>query len=76
MVLEVNATGEDALRGWLVAAFAAEMDKSGASSSENEILLEAQEKMKKVFPSFLCQVKSRGWHTDQFLDGNRIRFSY
>ncbi|KAJ3706429.1 hypothetical protein LUZ61_010134 [Rhynchospora tenuis] len=77
LVLEVNATGEDVLRGWLVAAFAAEMDKkSGASSLENEILHEARGKMEKVFPSFLSQVKSRGWHTDQFLDGNRIRYSY
>ncbi|KAJ4747007.1 hypothetical protein LUZ62_081412 [Rhynchospora pubera] len=76
LVLEVNATGEDALRGWLVAAFAAEMDKSGASSLENEILHEAHGKMEKVFPSFLSQVKNRGWHTDQFLDGNRIRYSY
>ncbi|XP_078167401.1 protein root UVB sensitive 2, chloroplastic-like isoform X2 [Carex rostrata] len=76
MVLEVNGTGEDALRGWLVAAFAAEMEKSVASSSEDEILHEAREKMVKIFPSFISQVKSRGWHTDQFLDGNRIRFSY
>lgn len=76
MVLEVNATGEDALRGWLVAAFAAEMEKSVASSSEDEILHEAREKMEKIFPPFISQVKSRGWHTDQFLDGNRIRFSY
>ncbi|KAJ3708479.1 hypothetical protein LUZ61_012184 [Rhynchospora tenuis] len=76
LVLDVNATGEDALRGWLVAAFAAEMDKSGVSSLENEILHEAHGKMEKVFPSFLSQVKNRGWHTDQFLDGNRIRYSY
>jgi hypothetical protein len=76
MVLEVNATAEDALRGWLVAAFAAEMDKSGASISEDKILHEAHEKMEEVFPSFLSEVKGRGWHTDQFLDGNRIRFSY
>ncbi|KAF3323769.1 Protein root UVB sensitive 2 [Carex littledalei] len=77
MVLEVNATGEDALRGWLVAAFAAEMDKSVASSSDDhEILHEAREKMVRIFPIFISQVKSRGWHTDQFLDGNRIRFSY
>jgi hypothetical protein len=76
MLLEVNATGEDALRGWLVAAFVAKMDKSGAYFSEDKILHEAHEMMQKVFPSFLSEVKGRGWHTDQFLDGNRIRFSY
>ncbi|KAF3322253.1 hypothetical protein FCM35_KLT13394 [Carex littledalei] len=76
MVLEANATGEDALRGWVVAAFAAEMEKSVALSSEDEILHKAREKMENIFPSFISQVKSRGWHTDQFLDGNRIRFSY
>ncbi|RWW01728.1 hypothetical protein GW17_00035218 [Ensete ventricosum] len=32
MVLEQNASGEDALRGWLVAAFAADMKKAGIKS--------------------------------------------
>ncbi|XP_072989034.1 protein root UVB sensitive 2, chloroplastic [Typha latifolia] len=75
MVLEQSATGEDALRGWLVAAFASKMENS-ALGSEQAILHEAYEKMERVFPSFVSEVKTRGWHTDQFLDGNGSRFAY
>ncbi|KAJ6853896.1 protein root UVB sensitive 2, chloroplastic [Iris pallida] len=74
MVLEHSASGEDAMRGWLVAAFAAEMEKSGYGSKQ-DALKPAYEKMESCFPSFLSEVKRRGWHTDQFLDGHSSRFS-
>ncbi|PNT61484.1 hypothetical protein BRADI_5g15767v3 [Brachypodium distachyon] len=75
MVLEQSATGEDALRGWLVAAFASEMEKSGVGSRDS-VLNEAYQKMEDVFPMFVSEVRSRGWYTDQFLDGNRSRIAY
>ncbi|KAL6652379.1 hypothetical protein ACP70R_011304 [Stipagrostis hirtigluma subsp. patula] len=75
MVLEQSATGEDALRGWLVAAFASEMERSGVGSRDS-ILNEAYEKMEKVFPMFVSEVKARGWYTDQFLDGNGSRIAF
>ncbi|KAG8082687.1 hypothetical protein GUJ93_ZPchr0014g46549 [Zizania palustris] len=75
MVLEQSATGEDALRGWLVAAFASEMERSGAGSGDT-VLNEAYKRMESVFPVFVSEVKGRGWYTDQFLDGNRSRISY
>uniref|UniRef100_A0A0D9W766 Uncharacterized protein n=1 Tax=Leersia perrieri TaxID=77586 RepID=A0A0D9W766_9ORYZ len=75
MVLEQSATGEDALRGWLVAAFASEMERSGVSSGDT-VLNVAYQRMENVFPMFVAEVRSRGWYTDQFLDGNRSRIAY
>uniref|UniRef100_A0ACD5UTN5 Uncharacterized protein n=1 Tax=Avena sativa TaxID=4498 RepID=A0ACD5UTN5_AVESA len=75
MVLEQSATGEDALRGWLVAAFASEMERSGVGSRDT-VLSEAYQKMESVFPVFVSEVKSRGWYTGQFLDGNHSRIAY
>ncbi|XP_074583091.1 protein root UVB sensitive 2, chloroplastic-like [Curcuma longa] len=76
MSLEQSASGEDALRGWLVAAFADAMEKSGDGSSGLPVLNAAYEKMESVFPGFLSEVKMRGWYTDQFLDGNGKRYAF
>lgn len=75
MLLEQNASGEDALKGWLVAALAADMAKSGHESGL-PVLNAAYKKMEGVFPTFLSDLKKRGWHTDQFLDGNGKRFAF
>jgi hypothetical protein len=75
MVLEQSATGEDALRGWLVAGFASEMERSGAGSRD-AVMNDAYQKMESVFPLFVSEVKSRGWYTGQFLDGNHSRIAY
>ncbi|KAJ3680208.1 hypothetical protein LUZ60_016486 [Juncus effusus] len=75
LVLESSATGEDALRGWLVAAFCDEVER-GSDEDKMEVLVEARERMRRVFPSFVSGVKGRGWHVDQFLDGNGTRFKY
>ncbi|RYR74384.1 hypothetical protein Ahy_A02g009076 isoform C [Arachis hypogaea] len=75
MVLEQDASGEDALRGWLVAAYAAEnMNASGELRVGT--LQEAYEKMNDVFPVFLQELQNKGWHTDRFLDGNGSRFAF
>lgn len=74
MVLERNATGEDALRGWLVAAYAAEVEKSFQIPSESA-LREGYDRMSGVFSPFLCELQAKGWHTDQFLDGTGCRFA-
>ncbi|KAG5514571.1 hypothetical protein RHGRI_035842 [Rhododendron griersonianum] len=75
MVLEHNATAEDALRGWLVAAYAANMEKSIHGSRAN-VLQQAYERMNGVFSSFLSELQSKGWHTDRFLDGTGSRFAW
>ncbi|KAI7730153.1 hypothetical protein M8C21_001441 [Ambrosia artemisiifolia] len=71
MVLEHNASGEDALRGWLVAAYA-----RGEDSISERVLQEAYEKMKSVIPSLLPEIQAKGWYTDRFLDGKGIRFGF
>jgi len=75
MVLEQDAIGEDALRGWLVAAYAVQFDKSSHELS-NSTLLQAYEKMNEVFPVFLKELECKGWHTDRFLDGSGSRFAF
>ena len=64
-ILEHSASGEDALRGWLVANFAAEMEKS-ANGSKQAVMNSAYEKMESVFRSFISEMKNRGRHTDRF----------
>ncbi|KAL8549769.1 hypothetical protein ACS0TY_008563 [Phlomoides rotata] len=73
MILDRNATGEDALRGWLVAGYAAEIKKSFKIPSENA-LEEAYRRMTDVFSPFLSELQAKGWHTDRFLDGTGCRF--
>ncbi|XP_065621716.1 protein root UVB sensitive 2, chloroplastic isoform X2 [Quercus suber] len=75
MVLENNATGEDALRGWLVAAYAAQIEKSSHVPSASA-LQEAYDKMNDVFYPFLSELQAKGWHTDRFLDGTGSRFAW
>ncbi|GLJ11770.1 hypothetical protein SUGI_0176530 [Cryptomeria japonica] len=86
LLLENTASGEDALRGWLIAAYAAEMAKSNYSCNSlgkvgfgllKEVVLDkAYEQMEAVFPSFISGLKERGWHTDLFLDGTGSRFAW
>ncbi|XP_014627658.1 protein root UVB sensitive 2, chloroplastic isoform X1 [Glycine max] len=76
MVLEQDASGEDALRGWLVAAYAARTESSSHELSATSVLHEAYEKMNGVFPVFLRELQNKGWHTDRFLDGTGSRFSF
>ncbi|GJV12906.1 root UVB sensitive 2, chloroplastic-like protein [Tanacetum coccineum] len=75
MVLEHSASGEDALRGWLVAAYASDMEKS-VTKQNPHVLEEAYEKMKSVMPILLPELQAKGWHTDRFLDGKGIRFGF
>ncbi|KAG9445646.1 hypothetical protein H6P81_011774 [Aristolochia fimbriata] len=75
MLLDYNAAGEDALRGWLVAAYAANLEQSG-NAPRSSLLSEAYEKMNAMFPSFLSELQKKGWHTDLFLDGTGSRFTW
>ena len=75
MVLEQDAIGEDALRGWLVAAYASQNINSSHELSAS-VLQEAYEKMNDVFPVFLQELQNKGWHTDRFLDGTGSRFAF
>ncbi|KAK7345773.1 hypothetical protein VNO77_16384 [Canavalia gladiata] len=74
MVLEQDAIGEDALRGWLVAAYAEQIKRSSHDLS-TMTLIQAYERMNEVFPLFLKELQSKGWHTDRFLDGTGSRFA-
>ncbi|KAL3337555.1 hypothetical protein AABB24_029943 [Solanum stoloniferum] len=75
MILEHNATGEDALRGWLVAVYASDMERLVNEPSAN-ILQEAYDKMNSTFSPFLAELQAKGWHTDRFLDGTGNRFAF
>ncbi|KAI3781275.1 hypothetical protein L2E82_11284 [Cichorium intybus] len=73
MVLEDNATGEDALRGWLVSAYASNMEEN---VSKWDHLQDAYEKMKAVMRTLLPEIQAKGWHTYRFLDGKGMRFGF
>ncbi|KAK6259963.1 hypothetical protein SCA6_014437 [Theobroma cacao] len=75
MLLEHNATAEDALRGWLVAAFAARMEKS-LNEPIGSVLQDAYDRMNTMFTPFLSELQAKGWHTDRFLDGTGSRFVF
>lgn len=75
MVLEQTATGADALKGWLVAAYTAHMWNSSPGLTP-EVVQEAYEKVNRSFPQFIEELHNKGWHTDQFLDGTGVRFSW
>lgn len=75
MVLEHDAIGEDALRGWLVAAYAADIQRSSSEPSASA-LETAYNKMNDVFIPFLSELQAKGWHTDRFLDGTGRRFAW
>ncbi|KAJ6306507.1 hypothetical protein OIU78_021760 [Salix suchowensis] len=75
LVLEQNASGEDALRAWLVAAYALSMKKSSHESTF-VTLQDAYAKMNSVFDPFLSELQAKGWYTDRFLDGTGSRFSW
>ncbi|XP_078427867.1 root UVB sensitive protein (Protein of unknown function, DUF647) isoform X2 [Wolffia australiana] len=75
VVLEHGASGEDALRAWLVASFAASMEKAG-DGPRGAGMGKAYLKMDSMFPPFIQQVKAKGWHADRFLDGRGCRFSF
>ncbi|KAG7951108.1 hypothetical protein I3843_13G150300 [Carya illinoinensis] len=75
MVLTHDATAEDALRGWLVAAYASDMERS-SHEPRAIVLQEAYEKMNDVFSPFLSELQAKGWHTDRFLDGTGSRFAW
>lgn len=74
MVLDQSATAEDALRGWLVAAYASSIKQSFDDTNPN-VLFQAYEEMESVFPQFLSELQNKGWHTDRFLDGTGTRFA-
>lgn len=75
MVLEHDASGEDALRGYLVAAYTANL-KGPSHEPSAGMLVEAYEKMNDVFTPFLSELQAKGWHTDRFLDGAGSRFAW
>ncbi|CAA0823971.1 Protein root UVB sensitive 2- chloroplastic, partial [Striga hermonthica] len=62
MILERNATGEDALRGWLVAAYAAETENSFEENRDN-FFQDAYERMSDMFSPFISELQAKGWHT-------------
>lgn len=74
MVLKQDASGEDALRGWLVAAYASQIESSSHELGAS-VLQEAYEKMNGIFPIFLKELQNKGWQTDRFLDVTGVRFA-
>eukprot|EP00850_Spirogloea_muscicola_P016694 SM000137S00472 [mRNA] locus=s137:311893:315848:+ [translate_table: standard] len=83
MLLHQAATGEDAVRGWLLAACAAEAaEAAGVSGTHSHgsggalqvaALPEAYQRMEALAPPLLAGLQAAGWHTHLFLEGSGVR---
>lgn len=85
LVLHQSATGEDAVRGWLMAAYAHKFAGDDAHSARELVndkgfglkkasaLKDAYEQTEKVLPAFLEGLREQGWHTELFLGGSGCR---
>ncbi|KAH7293301.1 hypothetical protein KP509_28G019600 [Ceratopteris richardii] len=80
LVIHHTATGEDVVRGWLLAAYTAKIAGSKHNQYEHgfgvlklEALEEAYGHLKADFPVLISGLKERGWHTDLFLEGSGVR---
>lgn len=80
MVLHQKATGEDAVRGWLVAAHVSRLAKAtedlSSSAIYGSVLEEAYEKAETQLPGLLSGLRSHGWHTQLFLEGSGVRATW
>lgn len=85
LVLHQAANGEDAIRGWLMAAYAHKfacqsgsqthglVGEKGFGLRKASLLKEAYEQTEKVLPAFLEGLREQGWHTELFLGGSGYR---
>ncbi|CAM6090678.1 unnamed protein product [Calypogeia fissa] len=85
LVLHQSATGEDAVRGWLIAAYAHKfacntdhptqklVNEKGFGLKKESVLKDAYEQTEKVLPPFLEGLRAQGWHTELFLGGSAYR---
>lgn len=74
LVLHQSATGEDAVRGWLLAACTAKLASTPESPERMSAALDqAYAQVDNLLPSFLSGLKDKGWHTHLFLEGSGIR---
>lgn len=84
LVLHRNATGEDVVRGWLLAALAAKiakgdnhpdqrLDRKDFGLRKSEVFDQAYDHMERAFPGFIAGLRDKGWHTDLFLEGSGVR---
>lgn len=79
MVLHQKATGEDAVKGWLLAANLAkysnqiERDNLSTAVVYGPVLEKAYEETERHLPEFLAGLRAHGWHTHLFLEGSGVR---
>ncbi|BBN01660.1 hypothetical protein MPTK1_2g09220 [Marchantia polymorpha subsp. ruderalis] len=86
LVLHQSATGEDAVRGWLLAAYACQLahktdqrsdghgdDSHGFGLKKAAALRDAYEKTEQSLPALLEGLRENGWHTHLFLEGSGYR---
>ncbi|KAL2641415.1 hypothetical protein R1flu_009002 [Riccia fluitans] len=85
LILHQSATGEDAVRGWLLAAYAYQIahknDLSGKDDAGShgfglkkmDALRDAYQRTESSLPALLRGLKENGWHTHLFLEGSGYR---
>ncbi|KAL3677974.1 hypothetical protein R1sor_020930 [Riccia sorocarpa] len=85
LILHQSATGEDAVRGWLLAAYAHQLaqdnDPCGKDDARSHgfglkkmaALRDAHERTERSLPTLIQGLKDNGWHTHLFLEGSGYR---
>ena len=76
MVLHQKATGEDAVRGWLLAAHVSRVCKGRKFQDADmygKVLEKAYDETEKSLPDFISGLREQGWHSHLFLEGSGVR---
>ncbi|KAJ7567252.1 hypothetical protein O6H91_02G139000 [Diphasiastrum complanatum] len=85
LLMHQSASGEDVIRGWLLAACVTKLagkevdsqiissSTSKVASQKQDVLDRAYELMESLLPSLLNGLKEKGWRTHLFLEGSGTR---
>ncbi|KAG0616528.1 hypothetical protein M758_5G122700 [Ceratodon purpureus] len=76
MVLHQKATGEDAVRGWLLATHVSRLCKGRKFQDADvygKVLEKAYDETERSLPDFVSGLREHGWHSHLFLEGSGVR---
>jgi hypothetical protein len=76
MVLHQKATGEDAVRGWLLATHVSRLCKERKFQDADvygKLLEKAYDETERSLPDLISGLREHGWHSHLFLEGSGVR---
>ena len=76
MILHQKATGEDAVRGWLLATHVSRLCKGRKFEDIDvygKLLEKAYDETERSLPEFISGLREHGWYSHLFLEGSGVR---